>query len=318
MAAEMVTAAPLTGGGGGTQAESAVFHRDLGVSFPSLVKAEGIFLHLADGRKVLDSSGGPAVACLGFGNERIAKAIAKQVIEAPYCATSFYTTQVSEELARELVNGTNGAMARAYIINSGSEAMEAAVKLARQYFVELKQPQRKNFIARNRSYHGITLGALAIGGHTTRRAIFEPLLMTNVSKVSPCYAFRGKTSPDETDESYVARLAKELDDEFQRVGPETVCAFVAEPLVGAALGCVPSVPGYFQAVQAVCQKYGALLIMDEVMCGMGRTGTLHAWEQDGVSPDLQTVGKGLGAGYQAIAAVLASHRVVDVIKQGTS
>ncbi len=235
--------------------DSAVFHRDFSVEFPPLVKAEGIYLHLGDGRKVLDSSGGPAVACLGFGNQRVINAITKQIAVAPYCATSSYTTQASEDLARELIGSTHGVMAKAYIINSGrfrsscpesrrlnsagSEAMEAAVKLARQYFLEIQQPQRVNFISRNQSYHGITLGALAIGGHTFRRAKFEPLLMRNASKVSPCYAFRYKTSPDETDESYVERLAKELDDEFQRVGPDTVCAFVAEPVVGAVSASLP-------------------------------------------------------------------------------
>ncbi|KAG7287757.1 hypothetical protein NEMBOFW57_007272 [Staphylotrichum longicolle] len=244
------------------------------------------------------------------------------MLAIPYCATIFYTTRVQEELCRYLVDSTKGNMARAYIVNSGSEAMEAAVKLARQYFLELQPAQNKRtrFISRRQSYHGITLGALAVGGHVYRRAKFEPMLMKNVSQVSPCNSFRGK-HPGETDEQYVSRLAKELDDEFQAVGPETVCAFVAEPVVGAltkteqALGCVPSVPGYFKAVQAICQKYGALLIFDEVMCGMGRTGTLHAWEQEGVAPDIQTIGKALGGGYQPVAGVLASQRVIEVLEQ---
>ncbi|RKU46214.1 hypothetical protein DL546_003009 [Coniochaeta pulveracea] len=241
------------------------------------------------------------------------------MIAAPYAATIFYTTQVAEDLCRFLVDSTNGHMARAYIVNSGSEAMEAAVKLARQYFLEksMPEPHRTRYISRRQSYHGITLGALAVGGHATRRAKFEPLLTKNVSQVSPCYAYRGKHDR-ETDEEYVARLIAELDDEFQRVGPDTVCAFVAEPIVGAALGCVPCLPGYFSAVREVCDRYGALLIMDEVMCGMGRTGTLHAWEQEGVAPDIQTIGKCLGGGYQPIAVVLASHKVIDVIRKGTS
>lgn len=213
------------------------------------------------------------------------------------------------------------------------------MKLTRQYFLELypPQPRRIRFISRRQSYHGITLGALAVGGHKFRRAKFEPLLMKNVSSVSPCNEFRGKNA-GETDEDYVARLAKELDDEFKAVGPETVCAFVAEPVVGAvcalfvvvfvlpvqltgdtqALGCVPSVPGYFKAMQAVCRKYGALLILDEVMCGMGRTGTLHAWEQEGVVPDIQTIGKALGGGYQPVAGVLVNRHVVEVLEKGSS
>ncbi|KAK3944803.1 pyridoxal phosphate-dependent transferase [Diplogelasinospora grovesii] len=301
------------------ETKSAVFHRHLNRDFLPLAKSEGNYLILEDGREVFDASGGAAVGCIGWGNKQVAGAIMKQVLDAPYCASIYYTTRVQEELCRALVDSTSGKMARAYIVNSGSEAMEAALKLARQYFVELKpsQPQRTRFIARNQSYHGTTLGALAIGGHQYRRSNFEPLLMKNASKVSPCFAFRGKF-PGETDEDYVNRLAKELDDEFQRVGPETVCAFVAEPVVGAALGCVPAVPGYFKAVRAVCQKYGALLILDEVMCGMGRTGTLHAWEQEGVVPDIQTIGKALGGGYQPVAGVLANPRVINVIRDGTS
>lgn len=220
--------------------------------------------------------------------------------------------------------------------------MEAAVKLARQYFLELSpaQPQRVRFISRHQSYHGTTLGALAMSGHVYRKAKFEPLLTDKVSKVSPCYEYRGKRA-SETRKDYVDRLAQELDDEFQRLGPDTVCAFVAEPVVGAVskpswpirpegsmvpdcllctktLGCVPFVEGYLEAVQAVCHRYGALLILDEVMCGMGRCGTLHTWQQTGAIPDIQTIGKGLGGGYQAVAGVLANHGVVNVLEKGTS
>ncbi|KAL2023987.1 hypothetical protein VTK56DRAFT_222 [Thermocarpiscus australiensis] len=305
----------------GTKAngKSAVFHRDLSHDFLALAKGEGNYLVLGDGRKIFDASGGAAVGCLGWGNERVARAVMRQMLDIPYCPTIFYTTSAQEELCRYLVSSTGGHMSRAYIVNSGSEAMEAAVKLSRQYFLELSpaQPKRTRFISRKQSYHGITLGALAVGGHKYRRANFEPLLMRNVSRVSPCNEFRGK-HPGETDEDYVARLVKELDDEFQAVGPDSVCAFVAEPVVGAALGCVPAVSGYFKGVQAVCRKYGAHLILDEVMCGMGRTGTLHAWEQEGVIPDIQTIGKALGGGYQPVAGVLASRQVVEVIERGSS
>ena len=200
----------------------------------------------------------------------------------------------------------------------GSEAMDAAAKLARQYFLELSppQPRRIRFIARQISYHGNTLGALSISGHKARRAIYEPMLSANVSHVSMCNAYRGPRE-GETLNKYVERLAEELDTEFQRVGSETVCAFVAEPVVGAALGCVPSVPGYFKAMKAVCDKYGALLIMDEVMSGMGRTGTIHAWQQEDVVPDLQTIGKGLGGGYVPIAGFIVGHCVADTLEKGT-
>ncbi|KXX83450.1 putative aminotransferase YodT [Madurella mycetomatis] len=298
---------------------SAVLHRHLAYDFLPVVKAEGSYLVLGDGRKLFDASGGAAVGCIGWGDERVARAVMAQMMAIPYCTSVFYTTKVQEELCRHLVDSTNGKMSRAYIVSSGSEAMEAAVKLTRQYFLELDppQPRRTRFISRRQSYHGITLGALAVGGHEFRRAKFEPLLMKNVSSVSPCNEFRGKNA-GETDEDYVARLAKELDDEFKAVGPETVCAFVAEPVVGAALGCVPSVPGYFKAMQAVCRKHGALLILDEVMCGMGRTGTLHAWEQEGVVPDIQTIGKALGGGYQPVAGVLVNRHVVEVLEKGSS
>lgn len=193
------------------------------------------------------------------------------------------------------------------------------MKLARQYYLEKQNPEPKRirFISRNQSYHGTTLGALAMGGHVVRRAMFEPMLTDSVSKVSPCFSYRGKAA-NETDQAYVRRLASELDDEFQRVGPETVCGFVAEPVVGAALGCVPSVSGYFQAVQSVCRKYGALLILDEVMCGMGRTGQAHAWQHEGIVPDIQTVGKGLGGGYQPVAGVLIQRDIVEALERGTA
>lgn len=197
--------------------------------------------------------------------------------------------------------------------------MEAAMKLARQYFLEKEAPEpgRVRFISRNQSYHGTTLGSLAMGGHVVRRAKFEPMLSDNISKVSPCFPYRGKNE-GETDEAYVQRLASELDEEFQRVGPQSVCAFVAEPVVGAALGCVTPVPGYFKAMQEVCRKYGALLILDEVMCGMGRTGAYHAWQHEGVVPDIQTIGKGLGGGYQPVAGVLVNRGVVDTLEKGTA
>ncbi|KAK7956790.1 Cullin repeat-like-containing domain protein [Apiospora aurea] len=281
-------------------------------------EGEGVFLELKNGLSVIDASGGAAVACIGHGDERVRDAIVEQLNKVAYCSTLFYTADVCEKLCQDLVDSTNGHMSRAYIVSSGSEAMEAAMKLARQYFLEKThpEPQRTKFIARNQSYHGTTLGSLSMGGHITRRAKFEPMLLSNVSKVSRCMAYRDQ-GPGEADDSYVARLANELDEEFQRLGPDTVCAFVAEPVVGAALGCVPAVRGYFKAMRAVCDKYGALLVLDEVMCGMGRTGTLHAWEQEGIVPDIQTLGKCLGGGYQPIAGVLVSRDVVDVLLRGS-
>ncbi|PGH03179.1 hypothetical protein GX51_04214 [Blastomyces parvus] len=300
------------------QSQTAVFHRNIHDIPKTAVGGEGNYIILNDGQRVLDSTGGAAVSCLGHGNAQVKAAITAQLDKIAYCHTFFFATDVFEELAHFLADSTEGKLSKLFIINSGSEAMEVAMKLARQYYLELQtpQPQRTRFIARKQSYHGTTLGSLSMGGHVTRRELFEPLLLQNISHVSPCYAYRGKRS-GESDAEYVARLAEELDNEFQRVGPENVCAFVAEPVVGAALGCVPAVPGYFKAMKAVCDKYGALLILDEVMSGMGRVGTLHAWEQEGVVPDIQTIGKGLGGGYAAVSGLLINERVVDVMDKGT-
>ncbi|KAL4900371.1 hypothetical protein BDW74DRAFT_188352 [Aspergillus multicolor] len=297
---------------------SAVLHRDTRFAPKKAVGGKGSYLFLEDGTKFLDSTGGAAVSCLGHGYEKVAQAIMEQFKKVEYCHTAFFGTDASEELARLLVNSTGGKLSKLFVVSSGSEAVEAALKLARQYFLELPtpEPQRTRFIARKPSYHGTTLGALGIGGHVLRRQPFEPILSQNTSHVSPCYAYRGKKD-GESDADYVARLADELDAEFQRVGPDNVCAFIAEPVVGAALGCVPAVPGYFPAMKAICEKHGALFILDEVMSGMGRCGTLHAWEQEDVVPDLQTVGKALGGGYAPVSGLLISGKVVQVIDKGT-
>lgn len=246
-----------------------------------------------------------------------------------YCHSLFFATDAAEQLASHLVESTDGEMVRAFFTSSGSEAIEAALKMARQYHLEKEpsEPQRVHFIGRQQSYHGTTLGALGAGGHRARRAIYEPMLSNNTSFVSPCFAYRGK-STSETDATYVQRLEEELEAEFQRLGPETVAAFIAEPVVGAALGCVPSVAGYFKAARRVCDKYGSLLILDEIMCGSGRVGPrpsaqhpnpLHAWQDPSVAvvPDMMTMGKGLGGGFQPIAAMLANQKIVNALTKGT-
>lgn len=299
---------------------STVMHRSLNELPLRVTGSQGLYLHLENGQKFLDATGGAAVACLGHNNPIIKKAIIDQLDKVAYCGTIFYSTSAAEELCSLLIKGTNGVMRRAFICNSGSEAIEAAMKMARQYFVELEgqETPRMRFISRQQSYHGTTLGSLGLGGHMLRRKIYEPLLSPGISRVSPCYAYRGMQD-SESDAEYVSRLADELDTEFQRVGSETVCAFVAEPVVGAALGCVPPVPGYFKAMKAICEKYGALFIADEIMSGMGRTGYLHAWQSPlvDVQPDLQTLGKGLSGGYQPVAALLVNQKVVDVMTKGT-
>jgi adenosylmethionine-8-amino-7-oxononanoate aminotransferase len=295
---------------------SRVMHRSLRQTPPKAIGGEGVWLIAEDGRKILDASGGAAVSCLGHQHPRVIEAIAKQASKLAYAHTAFFTSEPAEALAEKLVGHEPGGLAYVYFVSGGSEAVEASIKLARQYFVEVGQPQRRQFIARRQSYHGNTLGALAAGGNAWRREPYAPLLSSAFSHVTPAFAYHEKRD-QETEAAFVARLAAELEGEFQRLGPDTVAAFIAEPVVGATAGCVPAPEGYFKAVREICSRHGALLIFDEVMCGMGRTGTLHAWEQEGVSPDIQAIAKGLGGGYQPIGAMLASGRITEAIRDGS-
>jgi adenosylmethionine-8-amino-7-oxononanoate aminotransferase len=292
-----------------------VLHRS-GAIPPIAVRGEGIYLHTADGRRIIDASGGAAVACLGHGNRRVAEAIGRQAAAMAYAHSGTFSNQPAEDLADIILENEPGGLTRAWFCSSGSEGNEAAIKLARQYFLEIGQPQRTRTIARRLSYHGTTLGALAAGGNMMRRAYYEPILSRAHSLVSPCFAYRFKHD-GETDGQYLDRLAEELDAEFQRLGSDTVMAFLAEPVVGATTGCVTAIPGYFQRVRAICDRYGALLILDEVMCGMGRTGTMHAWEQEGITPDIQVIAKGLGGGYQPIGGILIADRILRALADGS-
>jgi adenosylmethionine-8-amino-7-oxononanoate aminotransferase len=296
--------------------KSRVMHRSLRETPPRAVGGHGVWLVDTEGREVLDGSGGAAVSCLGHQHPRVLEAMARQAGKLTYAHSSFFTSEAAEALAEELVGHEPGGLGYAYIVSGGSEAIEAALKMARQYFLEIGQPRRARYIARRQSYHGNTLGALAAGGNAWRREPYKPLLADAFSHVTPAFAYHEK-SADETDDGFVRRLVAELEAEFQRLGPDTVAAFVAEPVVGATAGCVPAPEGYFRAVREVCDRHGALLILDEVMCGMGRTGTLHAWEQEGIAPDIQAIAKGLGGGYQPIGATLASTRVVEAIRDGS-
>jgi len=283
---------------------------------PLAVGGHGSWLRLSDGREILDASGGAAVSCLGHGHPAVVAAVRAQVGALEYAHTGFFTNEPAERLGEVLVGHEPGGLSRAYFVSGGSEAMEAALKLARQHFVEKGEPGRTRFIARRQSYHGNTLGALALGGNAARRAPYAPILAEAFSHVSPAFAYRGMM-PGEDEAAYVARLAEELEAEFQRLGPGSVAAFVAETVVGATAGCVAPPAGYFAAMRAICDRHGALLILDEVMSGMGRTGTLHAWEQEGVSPDIQAIAKGLGGGYQPIGAILMNERVLAPIMAGS-
>ena len=292
-----------------------ILHRQLRGTLPLAVAGHGIRLVDETGREYLDASGGAAVSCLGHGHPDVARAMHAQIDKLAYAHTRFFSTPVAEELADVLVAGAPAGMSHVYLVSGGSEAIEASLKLARQYFVEIGQPQRRHFIARRQSYHGNTLGALAVGGNAWRRRQFAPLLI-DVAHVSPCYEYRDRRA-DESPEAYAARLVSELEETVERLGPDSVIAFVAETVVGATSGAVPPVPGYFRGIREVCDRHGILLIVDEVMCGMGRTGTLHAVEQEGIAPDLMAIAKGLGGGYQSIGAVLVARRIVDAVRDGS-
>ncbi|WP_027568928.1 aspartate aminotransferase family protein [Bradyrhizobium sp. URHA0013] len=295
---------------------SRVLHRSLRETPPKAIGGEGVYLFAEGGRRIIDASGGAAVSCLGHQHPRVIAAITKQASTLAYAHTSFFSSEPAEALAERLVGHEPGGLAYAYFVSGGSEAIEASIKLARQFFIERGEPQRQHFIARRQSYHGNTLGALAAGGNACRRAPYAPLLSDAFSHVTPAFAYHEKHE-SESDAQFVARLAAELEAEFQRLGPNTVAAFLAEPVVGATAGAVTAPDGYFKAVREICDRHGALLIFDEVMSGMGRTGTTHAWEQEGVAPDIQAIAKGLGGGYQPIGAMLASGRIIDTVRSGS-
>ncbi|MFT7593601.1 MAG: adenosylmethionine-8-amino-7-oxononanoate aminotransferase [Paracoccaceae bacterium] len=294
---------------------SHVFPRHTKSPPPTAVGGQGCYLIDASGKRYFDGSGGAAVSCLGHGDPEIIAAIQAQVAKLAFAHTGFFTSDPAEQLADLLIANAPGDLDRVYFVSGGSEATEAAIKLARQYFVEIGQPQRRHIIARRQSYHGNTLGALAMGGNAWRREQFAPLLV-NVSHIAPCYEYIDRAE-GESSFDYGQRAAQELEDEVVRLGPDTVMAFIAEPVVGATLGAVPAVDGYFARIREICDQYGVLLILDEVMCGMGRTGYLFACEADGITPDILCIAKGLGAGYQPIGAMLCTAHIYQVIENGS-
>ncbi|MGR3443323.1 aspartate aminotransferase family protein [Thalassococcus profundi] len=292
-----------------------IFPRHSKLNAPVAVGGEGIYLIDSTGKRYLDGSGGAAVSCLGHGDAEITAAIKAQLDQLAFAHTGFFTSEPAEKLADLLIDHAPGDLDRVYFVSGGSEATEAAIKLARQYFVEKGEPQRGRIIARKQSYHGNTIGALSAGGNAWRRAQFAPLLL-DVSHIEPCYAYRLKRD-DESLEDYGQRAAQALEDEILALGPDTVMAFMAEPVVGATAGALTPAPGYFKRIREICDQYGVLLILDEVMCGMGRTGHLFACEADGVAPDILCIAKGLGAGYQPIGAMLCTSEIYDTIANGS-
>jgi hypothetical protein len=292
-----------------------ILHRQIAHEYPVAVSGRGILIRDASGKDYIDACGGAAVSCLGHSHPDVLAAMRAQLDKLEYAHTSFFTTRVAEELADDLIAHAPSGIDHVLFVSGGSEAVEAALKVARQYFVEIKEPQRQHVIARRQSYHGITLGALAVGGRERQRKPFAPLLI-ETHHVSPVYEYRDRHA-DETPQAYGERLADELEAEIERLGGRNVMAFVAETVVGATMGAVAAVPGYFKRVREICDRHGILLILDEVMCGMGRTGTLHACEQEGISPDLMTIAKGIGGGFAPIGALLIRDKIFEAIKRGS-
>lgn len=292
-----------------------VFHREPRKGLPVATRGDGVWIVDATGKRYLDASGGAAVSCLGHSDPDVIGAIKAQLDRIPFAHSAFFTTEAAEELAEALIAGAPAGIGHVYFVSGGSEAVEAALKMARQHCLEKGEAKRTRFIARRQSYHGNTLGALSVGGNVWRREPYKEMLMP-AEHIAPCYAYRDK-GPHESDEAYGRRVADELEAAILKLGPETVCAFVAETVGGATAGVLPPVPGYFKRIREICDRYGALLILDEVMCGMGRTGTMHACEQDGIAPDLLCIAKGLGAGYQPIGAVMVADKVFSAIVGGS-
>lgn len=292
-----------------------IFGRSTRGTLPTAVSGDGCYLIDSNGKRYFDGSGGAAVSCLGHSDSHVRQAIHDQIDQLDFAHTGFFTTEPAERLADRLIESAPAGIDRVYLVSGGSEAVEAAIKLARQYFLEIGEPSRHRVIARRQSYHGNTLGALAAGGNEWRRAQFSPLLV-DTTHISPCFEYRGKRD-DESQHDYGQRVANELEQEILRLGPDTVMAFIAEPVVGATTGAVAAVPGYYKRIREICDQYGVLLILDEVMCGMGRTGHLFSIEAEGITADMITIAKGLGAGYQPIGALLASKKIYDALAAGS-
>jgi adenosylmethionine-8-amino-7-oxononanoate aminotransferase len=294
---------------------SHIFPRHANAAPPVAVGGEGCYLIDSTGKRYLDGSGGAAVSCLGHGDPEVSAAIKAQLDEIAFAHTGFFTSQPAEDLADLLIANAPGTLDRVYLVSGGSEATEAAIKLARQYHVERGEPQRRHLIARRQSYHGNTLGALSAGGNEWRREPFRPLLI-DVTHIDPCFEYRLREE-GESPEDYGRRAADLLEAEILRLGPDSVMAFMAEPVVGATAGAVVAAPGYFKRIREICDTHGVLLILDEVMCGMGRTGTLFACEQDDIAPDIVCIAKGLGAGYQPIGGMLCTAEIYQTIAEGS-
>lgn len=293
---------------------TSILHRYPGRNIPVCAGGRGAYLFDSTGKQYLDASGGAAVSILGHGNERVVAAIAEQARALAYAHTAFFTNAPSEALADRLVANAPDGLELVYFVSGGSEANETAIKLARQFHVARGDDARSLIIHRAQSYHGATLGTLAASGNPARRAPYGPMLLPS-PEIAPCYAYRHR-KPHETPDEYGRRAALELAAAIEAAGPERVAAFIMEPVVGATLGAVPPERGYMPLIREICDRYGVLLIADEIMCGMGRTGTMYACLGEAVAPDILTIAKGLAGGYQPIGAVLLQRRIYEAILDG--
>ncbi len=296
--------------------KSNVFYRHTRLNPPTAINGDGVYLIDKSGKRYLDASSGAAVSCLGHNSKEVTEAIIKQLTDFPFAHTSFFTSRPAEKLASRLIKNSASQLEKVYFVSGGSEAIESALKLSRQYFVEKGEPKRVNFIARKQSYHGNTLGALGLGGNLARKAYFQPILGNFFHHVDACHFWRWGES-GENPISYGIRIANQLEQKILELGEETVIGFIAEPVVGATMGAVPATEGYFKRIREICDKYNILLILDEVMTGMGRTGKMFAYQYDGLIPDILCIAKGLGAGFQPIGATLVSREIYSKIEEGT-
>ena len=279
-----------------------VFYRSPGHQYPIGMRGEGVYLYDSTGKQYLDGSGGAAVSCLGHGNEKVIEAIREQVGTLAFAHTAFFTNEPQEKLAAGIAERFGEDGAKVYFAAGGSEANETAIKLVTQYWIAKGKPSKSTFISRNQSYHGNTLGTLSLSGSPGRRKIYRSII-GDWPKIDPCYAYRLQQD-GESDEEYAVRSANSLENAILEAGAENVAAFFAETVCGATLGCVTAAPGYFTRVREICDRHDVLLVLDEVMCGSGRTGSYFAFEQEGVRPDLVTIAKGLGGGYQPLGAMV--------------
>jgi len=277
---------------------------------PKVAWAKGSYVYDVNGKQYIDGSGGPAVYCIGHSNEEVNAAIKDQLDRIAHGYRYNFSSDALEELTEIIRRRCGGTMNNMVYVTGGSEAVESCLKLALQYHAARGDMSRRRFIARERSWHGNTLGALSVSGFLERKRAFEGSLL-DVSRLSPANAYRPVAGA--TAETVGEACARELEDEILRMGPDKICAFIFEPVVGAAGGCVPAPEGYARRVREICDKYGVIMISDEVMCGAGRSGTWRALEEDGVEPDIMSIAKGLAAGYLPLGAALYNDKVANAI-----